>query len=87
LIKLKEGVQIPKEVQKEEARRIEETYKSHLEEKQCIDEIASLRKEAEQKEELKENKLEAKFSQQERKLKEEIISLKIQLEEEIEHNK
>jgi hypothetical protein len=82
LIKLKEGVQSSKEVQVEESRRIEETYKNQLEEKQCLEaEIASLRKEAKKKEELKENKLEEEFSQRERRLEEEIISLKIQLEE------
>jgi chromosome segregation ATPase len=101
LIKLKEGFQIPEEVQQmimnlkvqiEEARRIEETYKSQIEEKQCLEaEIVAQRKEAEKRENiltdhLKEiyedlNQLEAEFSQQERRLEEEIISLKIQLEE------
>jgi hypothetical protein len=64
LIKLKEGVQISKEFQIEECRRMKELYKNQLEEKKCLEgKIASLGKEAVQKEELKKNKLEGEFIQ------------------------
>jgi hypothetical protein len=69
--------------------RIEETYKSHMEEKQCLEDEIIEKKEKRENiltDHLKErpedlNELEAKSSQQERGLEEEIISLKIQLEE------
>jgi hypothetical protein len=78
--------------QLEEAGRIEETYKSQMEEKKCLEsEIVAQRKEVEKRENiltfhLKErsedlNKLEAEFSQEEIILEKEIITLKTQLEE------
>jgi len=80
-------------VKAKEARRIEEKYKSLLEEKQSLeDEITTQGKEEDKREKiltyhLRErtkdlNNLEEKFGRQERKLEEEIISLKTQLEEE-----